>query len=174
MQTDLEEAKAQEVSKLQNQLQALQSKVDESNALLIKEREAAKKAIEEAPPVIQETQVLVEDTEKIEALKSEVENLKVWLEIRPFYMSFLRAQVTENQVWNFPCPCICILLQATLDSEKQRADEANQKYAEAQETSEERRKKLEETEKKVHQFQDTLRGQYIHSIIFLFVLEERI
>lgn len=75
-------------------------------------------------------------------------------------------------MWNFRRPCICILLQATLDLEKQRADEADQKYAEAQETGEERRKRLEETEKKVHQLQDTLRGQYIHSIIFLSVLGE--
>ncbi|TYK26970.1 myosin-11 isoform X2 [Cucumis melo var. makuwa] len=59
---NLEEAKAQEMEKLQNSLQELQTKVDETNSLLIKEREAAKKAVEEAPPVIQETQVLVEDT----------------------------------------------------------------------------------------------------------------
>jgi len=55
----------------------LQNKADETNALLIKEREAAKKAIEEAPPVVQETQVIVEDTEKIESLTVEIENLKV-------------------------------------------------------------------------------------------------
>ncbi|KAM6596241.1 hypothetical protein CsatA_006765 [Cannabis sativa] len=76
LRTDLEEAKAQEVTKLQNSLQEMQSKVDETNALLVKEREAAKKAIEEAPPVIQETQVLVEDTEKIDSLKAEVDGLK--------------------------------------------------------------------------------------------------
>ncbi|KAL5566910.1 hypothetical protein UlMin_030074 [Ulmus minor] len=76
LRTDLEEAKAQEVTKLQNSLQEMQSKVDETNALLVKEREAVKKAIEEAPPVIKETQVLVEDTEKINSLKAEVEGLK--------------------------------------------------------------------------------------------------
>ena len=78
MQIDLEEAKAQEVTKLQNSLQEMQSKVDETNALLVKEREAVKKAIEEAPPVIKETQVLVEDTEKNNSLKAEVEGLKVY------------------------------------------------------------------------------------------------
>lgn len=77
MQTDLEEAKAQEVTKLQNLLQQLQYKVKEANALIVKEREAAKKAIEEAPPVIKETQVLVEDTQKIDSLTAEVENLRV-------------------------------------------------------------------------------------------------
>lgn len=77
MQTDLEEAKAHEIAKLQNSLQAMQAKVDETNALLVKEQEAAKKAIEEAPPVIKETPVIVEDTKKVESLTAEVESLKV-------------------------------------------------------------------------------------------------
>ncbi|XP_021888669.1 myosin-9 isoform X1 [Carica papaya] len=80
LRTDLEEAKAQEVAKLQNSLEEMQKKIDETNALLIKEQEAAKKAIEEAPPVIKETQVLVEDTKKVESLTEEVENLKASLE----------------------------------------------------------------------------------------------
>ncbi|CAK9314840.1 unnamed protein product [Citrullus colocynthis] len=80
LRTDLEEAKAQEIAKLQNSLQELQTKVDETNSLLVKEREAVKKAVEEAPPVIQETQVLVEDTKKIDALTTEVESLKTSLE----------------------------------------------------------------------------------------------
>lgn len=77
LQTDLEEAKAQEVTKLQNSLQEMQAKLDEANASLVKEREAAKKAIEEAPPVVKEKEVLVEDTKKIESLTAEVEGLKV-------------------------------------------------------------------------------------------------
>ncbi|OMO96239.1 IQ motif, EF-hand binding site [Corchorus olitorius] len=76
LRTDLEEAKAQEVTKMQNQLQEMEKKIEETNALLIKEQEAAKKAIEEAPPVIQEKEVLVEDTKKIESLTEEVDNLK--------------------------------------------------------------------------------------------------
>ena len=55
----------------------MQSKMEETTAVLIKEREAAKKAIEEAPPVVKETTVLVQDTEKINSLTAEVENLKV-------------------------------------------------------------------------------------------------
>ena len=51
--------------------------VEEANAAVIREREAARKAIEEAPPVIKETPVLVEDTEKINSLTSELEALKV-------------------------------------------------------------------------------------------------
>lgn len=77
MQTDLEEAKAQEIAKLQESLHDMQLQVEEAKAMVVKEREAAKKAIEEAPPVIKETPVLVEDTEKINSLTAEVEQLKV-------------------------------------------------------------------------------------------------
>ncbi|KAG7030324.1 Myosin-11 [Cucurbita argyrosperma subsp. argyrosperma] len=80
LRTDLEEAKAQEIAKLQNSLQELQAKADETNSLLVKEREAVKKAVEEEPAVIQETQVLVEDTKKIDDLTAEVESLKTSLE----------------------------------------------------------------------------------------------
>ncbi|KAJ1385112.1 P-loop containing nucleoside triphosphate hydrolase [Sesbania bispinosa] len=78
LRTNLEESKAQEIAKLQNSLQEMQGKVDEANAVLVKERENAKKAVEETPPVIKETQVIVEDTQKIESLTAEVENLKVY------------------------------------------------------------------------------------------------
>lgn len=77
MQTDLEEAKTQEITKLQNSLQSMQIKIDETSALLVKEREVARKAIEEAPPVIKEKQVIVEDTKRIDSLTGEVESLKV-------------------------------------------------------------------------------------------------
>ncbi|KAG9451746.1 hypothetical protein H6P81_004650 [Aristolochia fimbriata] len=76
---DLEEAKTQEIAKLQDVVHALQLQVEETNSLLIKERDAARKAIEEAPPVIKETPVLVQDTEKVDLLTSEVENLKALL-----------------------------------------------------------------------------------------------
>nr|CAD1824242.1 unnamed protein product [Ananas comosus var. bracteatus] len=76
MRTDLEEAKAQEIAKLQEMLHEMQLQVEEANAIVVKEREAARKAIEEAPPVIKETPVLVEDTEKINSLTAEVEQLK--------------------------------------------------------------------------------------------------
>lgn len=65
--------------KLQNSLQGMQNKVNETNALLVKEREVAQKAIEEAAAAVKETPVHIEDTEKIEALSAEVETLKVML-----------------------------------------------------------------------------------------------
>ncbi|KAE8667505.1 Myosin-11 [Hibiscus syriacus] len=80
LRTDLEEAKAQEIAKLQTTMQEMQQAIDETNALLAQEREAAKKAIEEVPPVIQAREVLVQDTKKIECLTEEVESLKATLE----------------------------------------------------------------------------------------------
>lgn len=49
-----------------------------------------------------------------------------------------------------------IPMQASLESERQGANDSERKYNEAQESSEDRRKKLEETEKKVHQLQESL------------------
>ncbi|CAH8360790.1 unnamed protein product [Eruca vesicaria subsp. sativa] len=80
LRTDLEEEKSQEITKLQSSMEEMKKKVEETNVLLVKEREAAKKAIEEAPPVVTETQVVVEDTQKIESLTEQVEGLKTDLE----------------------------------------------------------------------------------------------
>ncbi|GLU22442.1 hypothetical protein SLE2022_385170 [Rubroshorea leprosula] len=80
LRTDLEESKAQEIAKLQDLLQAMQLQLEEANSMVIKEREAARKAIEEAPPVIKETPVIVKDTETINSLTSEVEKLKALLQ----------------------------------------------------------------------------------------------
>ncbi|KAL1339994.1 hypothetical protein AAHE18_U084900 [Arachis hypogaea] len=80
LRTNLEESKSQEIAKLQNQLQEMQSKFEETNALLSKERENAKKISIEAVPVIQEKQVIIEDTQKIDALTAEIESLKTSLE----------------------------------------------------------------------------------------------
>lgn len=76
MQSDLEETKGQEVTKLRDVLHEMQLQVEESNSMLMKEREAAK-AIEKIPQIIKETPVLVEDTTKINALTAEIEILKV-------------------------------------------------------------------------------------------------
>ncbi|XP_010679210.1 myosin-9 isoform X2 [Beta vulgaris subsp. vulgaris] len=80
LRTDLEESKQQEIAKLQKSLQDMQSKIDESNDLLVKEREASQKAVIEAASVVKETTVAVEDTEKIDTLNVEIDNLKASLE----------------------------------------------------------------------------------------------
>ncbi|KAH9763209.1 Myosin-17 [Citrus sinensis] len=77
LRTNLEEEKAQEIAKLQDALQAMQLQVEEANFRILKEQEAARKAIEEAPPIVKETPVIVHDTEKIESLTAEVDSLKV-------------------------------------------------------------------------------------------------
>ncbi|TMW99351.1 hypothetical protein EJD97_002686 [Solanum chilense] len=97
LRTDLEEAKAQEIAKSQEALEAMQKKVDEANALVVKEREAAKKAIEEAPPVIQETPVYVEDTKKVESLMEENNSLKVSLEQEKQNCDDWKQKYTEAQ-----------------------------------------------------------------------------
>ncbi|KAK7332844.1 hypothetical protein VNO80_29600 [Phaseolus coccineus] len=99
LRSNLEESKAQEIAKLQNLLQETQNKVDETNALLIKEREAARKAIEEAPPVVQETQVIVEDTQKIESLTVEIESLKTSLESEKQKVDDLEMKYNESQAY---------------------------------------------------------------------------
>ncbi|XP_068635016.1 myosin-9-like [Aristolochia californica] len=80
LRTDLEETKTQEITKLQSSLQVMQAKIDETNALLIKEREDARKAIEETLPVVKETPVMVQDTEKIDTLTAQVEKLEAMLQ----------------------------------------------------------------------------------------------
>ncbi|XP_057725408.1 myosin-12 isoform X1 [Arachis stenosperma] len=81
MRVDLEEAKGQEIAKLQNTLQEIQGQLDEARAAIIHEREAAKLAIEQAPPVIKEVSVVDNTklellTNKNEELETEVEELK--------------------------------------------------------------------------------------------------
>ncbi|MCL7033207.1 hypothetical protein MKW94_004549, partial [Papaver nudicaule] len=100
LRTDLEEAKGQEITKLQASVQSLQSKVDETNGLLVAEREAARKAIEDAPPVVQETQVIVQDTEKIDSLIEEVERLKALLESEKLRADDFEKKYSEAQEAN--------------------------------------------------------------------------
>lgn len=74
-QIDLEEAKGQEIAKLQNALQEMQSQLDEAHAAIVQEKEAAKLAIESAPPVIKEVPVV--DNTKVELLTSKNVELEV-------------------------------------------------------------------------------------------------
>ncbi|KAF3452668.1 hypothetical protein FNV43_RR03101 [Rhamnella rubrinervis] len=71
---DLEEAKAQEIAKLQTTLQEMQGQLDEAHAAIIHEKEAAKLAIEEAPPIIKEVPVV--DETKLEILTNHNEELE--------------------------------------------------------------------------------------------------
>ncbi|KAJ8559335.1 hypothetical protein K7X08_003393 [Anisodus acutangulus] len=74
---DLEERKDQEIAKLKNSLRDMQSNLNETNTLPIREHEAAPKAIEGDSSIVEKKPVPVEDDEKTEALTAEVERLKV-------------------------------------------------------------------------------------------------
>jgi myosin-5 len=74
---DLEDAKAQEIAKLQNNLTELQEKLDEAYAAIIRDKEAAKLAIEQAPPIIKEVPVV--DNTQLELLNSQNNELEVSL-----------------------------------------------------------------------------------------------
>ncbi|KAL0681412.1 hypothetical protein Bca4012_048259 [Brassica carinata] len=117
--TELEEAKAQESAKQQEALQAMRLQVEEANAAVIREREAARKAIEEAPPVIKETPVLVEDTEKINSLTSEVEALKASLESERQVAENLRKAFSEAEARNSE-------LATELENATRKADQLNE------------------------------------------------
>lgn len=100
LQTDQDESKEQESSKLQQSLKEMQKKLDETNALLIEERAAAKRAIEEAAAsAVKETPVPVEDTKKIESLSAEVDKLKVSLT----YLKIFHPQLCLYKLSIFDC-----------------------------------------------------------------------
>ncbi|AES61248.2 putative myosin ATPase [Medicago truncatula] len=98
LRTNLAEFKAQEIAKLQNSLQEMKRKVDETNALLLWERENAKKAIEVASPVIKEAMVLVEDKEKIKRLRMEVDNLKTSLKLEKLKCNSFERKYNEAKI----------------------------------------------------------------------------
>ncbi|MCD7467399.1 hypothetical protein HAX54_004819 [Datura stramonium] len=74
---NLEEAKDQEIAKLQNSIRDMQSKLGETNILPFREHEAAPKAVEGDSSIVEMKPVPVDDEESIESLTAEVKNLKV-------------------------------------------------------------------------------------------------
>lgn len=76
LRSDMEDVKDKEIIELQNSLQAMQNKVDEANAMLVKEREAARRVIEHASPMVKDAAIYVQVAEKIDSLTEEVEQLK--------------------------------------------------------------------------------------------------
>ncbi|XP_059449461.1 myosin-12 isoform X2 [Corylus avellana] len=71
---DLEEARGQEIARLQNALHEMQGQLDEAHASIIHEKEAAKLAIEQAPAVIKEVPVV--DNTKLQLLRNHNEELE--------------------------------------------------------------------------------------------------
>ncbi|CAA2998159.1 myosin-6-like [Olea europaea subsp. europaea] len=87
MRADLEEAKMQENSKLQSALQELGLQFRDTKDMLMKEREAAKRAAEQVP-IIQEIPVM--DHEMTEKLNAENEQLKA-------FVSSLEKKINETE-----------------------------------------------------------------------------
>ncbi|KAL3622382.1 hypothetical protein CASFOL_033793 [Castilleja foliolosa] len=71
---DTEEAKGQEIEKLQNTLQDTQNQLQKAQTAIIHEREAAKIAIEQAPQVIKEVPIV--DNTKVEQLTNQNHELE--------------------------------------------------------------------------------------------------
>lgn len=84
----------QEVAKLQEALHTMRLQLKETTAMVVKEQEAARVAIEEACSVNKEP-VVVEDTEKIDSLSNEIDRLKVKTDI-------------FNQIAS-RCNCLCTI-----------------------------------------------------------------
>ncbi|KAL0437382.1 UNVERIFIED_CONTAM: Myosin-9 [Sesamum radiatum] len=96
LRADLEEAKGQEIRKLQQSLDAMHKKVEGTNAPFTeREGEGAQIPIEEASSIIKETQVPVEVTGNVEALTSEVEKLKEMLQFEKERADNLEKQYAE-------------------------------------------------------------------------------
>ncbi|XP_078159756.1 myosin-12-like isoform X2 [Carex rostrata] len=91
MRTDLEEAKGQEIAKLQSTVQELQEKLDKALEAIIREKEAARIAIEEAPPKIVEVPVV--DNTKLDELS--VLNSELELQLSTFKS---KAEELENRL----------------------------------------------------------------------------
>ncbi|CAN6975453.1 unnamed protein product, partial [Brassica oleracea var. botrytis] len=163
-QTDLEEAKAQEFAKQQEALQAMWFQVEEGNAAVIREREAARKAIEEAPPVIKETPVLVEDTEKINSLASEVEALKASLQYERKAAEDLRKAFSEAEARNSELATELenatrkadqLHESASLQSERQAAEDLRKAFSEAEARNSELATELENATRKADQLHES-------------------
>ena len=88
LQTDLEEAKAQEVSKLRMALNEMQAQLEAANTLLAKEREFSKQAADQAVSTMKEIEV-IKVTEvsnvRVEKLEAENESLKVIFPLQIVY-----------------------------------------------------------------------------------------
>lgn len=87
-QTDLEEARSQETIEMQHSLEEMRNQMDETNALLLKERQAAQKVVDELNR-IKGRPSPAKGTGELDLLVSEVENLKVPNSPRNFFYLIL-------------------------------------------------------------------------------------
>ncbi|KAK1309930.1 hypothetical protein QJS10_CPA08g00135 [Acorus calamus] len=101
MRIDIEEAKGQEIAKLQSTLQETQSRLEEANAAIIRVKEEARIAIEETPPVIKEVPIV--DNTKLELLTNKNKELEDQLNdfkmnAEEFERKYCEVQ-KQNETW---------------------------------------------------------------------------
>ena len=152
-QTDLEEAKGQEIGKLQSALQEMQEKIEEAHAEVVKEKEAAKLAIEQAPPKIVEVPVV--DTEKVEQLTSKNKELEVVINRSPRNSTFLFRHKIHNLILQKNSH-IHFWIQDELSTFRQKAEDLENKLLEMQKRSDELSQETQEQESKVNQLQEMI------------------
>lgn len=141
---DIEEAKGQEIAKLQNALQEMQTQLQEAQAAIIHEREAAKIAIEQAPPVIKEVPVI--DNTRVEQLTDQNHELEV-----PS-----RNYLQHFHLFVFSGLIIGAHLQEVITELKKKVEEFEQAYSKVEEESQARAREAEEAQLKASQLQETI------------------
>ncbi|CAI0436645.1 unnamed protein product [Linum tenue] len=129
---DLEEAKTQEIGKLQSALKELQLEFQETKDKLTKECEAAKKEAERVPEV---QEVPVVDHELVNKLTEENETLK--------------TNIILNEIRNCPLKRQYYFLQATVSELEKKIEETEKKYEETSKLCEERMQESKDAEAKI-------------------------
>lgn len=160
LQPDLEVANGHEILKLKNSMQAIHAKVDETYALLTKERESAHKAINETSTIVRETAPNhVEDTEKFDKLCAEVKELKAAREMGDLQGANdkLQAQV-EDLTWRLQFEN---RMKKKIDKLSTQVEELkswleSEKNPKQSESSEVKHQKLEETVNIPNQIQKSM------------------
>lgn len=158
-QTDLEEAKKEDNAKYESSLDEIQNKFKETEALLIKEREASKQ-VSEVLPIIKEVPVV--DQELMEKLTNENETLKVglnsgfvacvrWLEIHKSSVILLTELSTKwkTLLKSVAFLYIVCLMQGMVSSLEIKIDETAKELQETTRISQDRLKQALEAESKV-------------------------
>ncbi|KAG6503601.1 hypothetical protein ZIOFF_035917 [Zingiber officinale] len=143
MRLDLEEAKSQEITKLQIALQDMQLQVKETQTKLVVEQETSKKTAENAS-LVHEVQVI--DIDLMNKATAENEKLKLMLAYL-FQSSLLTILISRAQ--RLPFTTVMCLLSALLSSLETQIQETEKKFEDKSALSEERLKKILEAESKI-------------------------
>ena len=165
----MEEAKNQEITKLQAALQEQLTQAQKANSQLTKELEDNKVALGQAAQVIKEVPPVEVFDAKVKKLTEENEKLQVSKELFPsvavfFYDSNVKCHLGydshQRQYLGLrPLPIAALIFcffQALLKSLERRSYEAQEEFAQAKKESEERLRRAEQAEIKITETQEAL------------------